>query len=167
MTMVKPLYDQTLNLDDLEPKHVGMLLERVTQRMRHDMGVIDKDLGLRARYAPLRPAHFRILSMVPSGGATLTELAVPARMTKQALGQFVEVMVEHGYLVAGRSPRDRRARIVTRTERGDAVVDDVHAIYDRLHAHWRRALGPQRWEAFREALVALAVGWDDTPPARG
>ena len=160
MTMVKSLYDQTLNLDDLEPKHVGMLLERVTHRMRHDMGVIDRDLGLRERYAPLRPAHFRILSMVPVDGATLTELAVPAGMTKQALGQFVEVMVAHGYLVAGRSQTDRRARIVTRTELGDAVVADVHHIYDRLHAHWREVLGPQRWEEFRQSLIELAVGWD-------
>lgn len=160
MTMVKSLYDQTLNIDDYEPKHLGMLLERVTERMRHDMGVIDQDLELRARYTPLRPSHFRILSMVPTGGATLTELAVPARMTKQALGQFVEVMVEHGYLEADRSQTDRRARIVTRTGLGDAVVSDAHAIYDRLHAHWREVLGPQRWEQFRESLILLAVGWD-------
>ncbi len=160
MKIVNPVYDRTLNLDDYEPKHVGMLLERVTQRMRHDMDVIDRDLGLRERYAPLRPVHFKLLSMVPSGGATLTELAGPARMTKQALGQFVDVMVEHGYVVANRSATDRRVRIITRTERGDVVVDDVHEIYDRLHTRWRELLGPQRWQDFRDSLTLLAVGWD-------
>ena len=104
MTMVKRLYDQTLDVDDLEPKHVGMLLERLTHRMRHDMAVIDRDLGLRDRYAPLRPVHFRLLSIVPSEGATLTELAVPARMTKQALGEFVEVLVATAIWSPGAPP---------------------------------------------------------------
>ena len=160
MEIVNQLYDQTLHLDDYEPKHVGLLLERVSHRMRHDMGLLDADHGLRERFPPLRPVHFRLLSLVPTQGATLTELSAPAGMTKQALGQFVEVLVAHGYLAAGRSPTDGRARIVTRTPRGDEVVLAIEELYDRLHARWREVLGPAEWARFRASLERLAVGWD-------
>jgi DNA-binding MarR family transcriptional regulator len=163
MTLVKRLYDQTLNLDDFEPKHMGYLLERITKRMRDDLGKLDGAAGMRQRHLPLSPSYYRVAMLVPVGGARLTDLAVPAGMTKQALGQFVDVLDEHGYVTVARSDDDRRARIVRRTPKGDELVLQMTQLYDRLHADWREVLGAQRWKQFYDALVDLSTGWEDAP----
>ena len=162
MTLVKSLYDQTLRLDDYEPKHVGYLLDRMTRRMRHDLTAIP---GARERleaHKPLTSSYFRLLSMIPAEGATITDLAVPAAMTKQALGQFVDVLVEHGYVTQERSDADGRVRIVRRTARADGLVAELNEMYEELDRRWAAVLGPERFAVLREAMVALATGWDGT-----
>ena len=160
MTLVKRLYDQTLDLDDFEPKHMGYLLERIARRMRHDLGRLDIEAQIRQQHEPLSPSYYRIASLVPAGGARLTDLAVPAAMTKQALGQFIDVLAENGYVTLTTSEEDRRARIVRRTPKGDALVQQVAEFYDLLHAQWRSILGEKRWALFCESLIELATGWE-------
>ena len=150
MTLVKPLYDQTLDLDDFEPKHLGYLLERVQRRMRRDLGRLPGALDFRAAHQPLTPSYFRVVSLVPAAGAGMTDLAVPAQMTKQAFGQYVDALVEHGYLTVERGERDRRVRIVRRTEKGDQLIAQVNALYGELDARWRDLLGSERWAQFRD-----------------
>ncbi|MBA2560399.1 MAG: MarR family transcriptional regulator [Propionibacteriales bacterium] len=160
MTIVKGVFDDSLTLDDVEPKHLGYLLERVTKRMRRDLGRHDEELGGRERFAPLTPSYFRLLSLIPAEGARITDLARLADMTKQALGQFVGVLEQHGYVESTGHPSDRRVRMVARTPRGDEVCDVVAELSRRLHAQWRDDIGGQRWDAFIEVLTELAVGWE-------
>lgn len=160
MTLVKRLYDSSLNLDDYEPKHLGLLLERLMKRMVHDLGEIPAARELRQRHEPLSPPYYRIVMLVPADGARLTDLAVPAGMTKQALGQYVDVLVRHCYLVVESTVTDRRVRIARRTQKGDALAAEVIAVYETLDVQWRAILGPDRWEEFRAALIDLSIGWD-------
>jgi DNA-binding MarR family transcriptional regulator len=160
MTFVKPLYDETLDLDDYEPKHLAYLLEQSTLRMQHDMARLPGADELRRRHAPLRPSHFRVLSLVPVDGARLTDLARPAGMTKQALGQLFDPIIEHGYAVARRLPSDGRVRIVKRTRKGDRLVADVDAMFERLRDHYRDQLGARRCDQLFDLLTQLATGWD-------
>lgn len=160
MTEVKTRYERTLNLDDYEPKHLGYLLDRVTRRMRHDLARTDAAAALRAGHEPLTPPYFRLLSLIPRGGARITDLAGPAGMTKQALGQFIDVLLEHGYVRQDTSTTDRRVRIVRRTSTGDAVAAQANQLFDHLDAQWSRVLGRERLDTLKELLGELAVGWD-------
>lgn len=161
MTSVKRPYDQTLDLDDFEPKHFGFLLDQVTRRMRHDLAELDGAAALRRRHEPLTPAYYRLLALVPGGGARITDLAGPANMTKQALGQFIDVLMTHGYVTLQRSKNDGRARIVERTKKGDRLVHEVELIFDRLREHHRAVLGARRADQLYALLGELATGWGD------
>ena len=160
MTDVKTGYEQTLNLDDYEPKHFGYLLERVTRRMKHDLAQLDGAAAFRAHHQPLTPAYFRLLSLIPAGGTRITDLAVPAGMTKQALGQFIDVLLEHSYVRQDVSDTDRRVRIVRRTDKGDAAAWQANQMYHDLDERWKGQLGADRLRTLKELLEELAVGWD-------
>jgi DNA-binding MarR family transcriptional regulator len=163
MTEVKGNYGETLDLDDFEPKHMGYLLDRVTKHMRRDMTELGEALGGIRQFAPLTPSYLRLLSLIPDGGARITDLARLAQMTKQALGQFVDVLEENRYAESSAHPADGRVRLVRRTARGDAAVAVTNEVYRRLHARWRDQVGPARWAAFIEVMTELAIDWDQAP----
>ncbi len=158
MTVVKPI--SRGSLDEFEPKHMGYLVDRVRKHMRRDLGAVSRDVGGIQRFAPLTPSYLRLLSLVPAGGARITDLAGLAEMTKQALGQFVDVLQENGYVDSAGHPGDRRVRVVTRTARGDEAVAVTNEIYRRLHIRWRDEVGAADWDVFIAVMTRLAVGWD-------
>jgi DNA-binding MarR family transcriptional regulator len=75
--------------------------------------------GLRtAGYADLRAAHAQVFAALDPEGARLTDLAARAGMTKQAMGELVRYLEQHGYLEVEPDSRDRRAKVIRPTERG-------------------------------------------------
>lgn len=106
-------------------------------------------------HAGLRASHIRLLNLIPDGGDRVTDLAERARMTKQALGQFVDNLQERGYVESARNPADGRVRIVRRTAKGDEVRDATVAAIERLEETWRAELGDRRYATMRNALRDL------------
>lgn len=149
------------DLDHHEPKHLGYLLERVQDHMRADLGATAAAHGMSGALEGLRPSHGRLLSLIPDDGARVTDVAVLAKMTKQALGQFMDQLEAAGYVASSRDAADRRSRVVSRTEAGDRVVAAVNRLYEVFEQDWRESVGPRRWATFRSVLLQLAVGWEN------
>jgi DNA-binding MarR family transcriptional regulator len=103
-----------------------------------------------------------LLSLIPAGGARVTDLAARASMTKQALGQFVDMLEPLRYVESNQDPADRRSRIITRTPLGDEAVADVNHLYELLDDQWRDIVGPRRWATFRAVMLELAIGWEES-----
>lgn len=130
--------------------HVAMLLAELMGQVRSSFFEHD--------WAGLRPSHLRVLSSVPEGGCTVTELAALVGMTKQGCGQFVTTLVASGHLAESRAATDRRVRLVTRTAEGDATLIRFAALMEQLEERWRDAVGPRRYAAFRGVLDQLSAG---------
>jgi DNA-binding MarR family transcriptional regulator len=147
MTFVKP--------SDLPPPpadaelHVPLLAGRLMEAVRATMAVED--------WGGLRQSHFRLLSLVPREGISISDLAVPLSMTKQAVGQFVGSLEASGHLAVRAEPTDRRVRLVVRTSLGDATVRRVNARIRRIERGWARQVGEQRYAEFKAVLRDLAV----------
>ena len=105
----------------------------------------------------LRQSHFRLLSLVPREGISISDLAVPLSMTKQAVGQFVGGLEASGHLAVRGEPTDRRVRRVVRTPLGDATVRRVNARIRRIERSWARQVGEERYAEFKAVLRDLAV----------
>jgi DNA-binding MarR family transcriptional regulator len=106
----------------------------------------------------LRPSQFRVIAMVPyNRGITITELAERVGMSKQAIGQFVTTLVESGHLVTEEDPKDRRLRVVRRTQRGDEVTQELAVLLERLEQRWADKVGARRYAQFRTTLEELAL----------
>src|SRR5690349_11739319 len=133
MTVVKPA-DLPLPPPDM-PLHFPMLAGRLMQALRETL--LAEDWG------GLRPSHLRLLSTVPREGISITELAYPMTMTKQAVGQYVTQLEELGYLVTDVDPDDRRVRVVRRSAEGNAVVRRFEARVRRIEQGWARQVGPE------------------------
>jgi DNA-binding MarR family transcriptional regulator len=130
--------------------HVAMLLGELMGTVRS--AFFEQDWG------GLRPSHVRVLSSVPQGGCTVTELAGLVGMTKQGCGQFVTTLVTSGHLAESRAAADRRVRLVTRTPEGDRTLARFAAVMDTVEERWRASVGPRRYAAFRDVLVELSAG---------
>lgn len=104
----------------------------------------------------LRPSHFRLLSLVPAEGATITELAGVLFMTKQGVGQFVTQLQGTGHLEVTPDAADRRRRVVRRTVSGDQLVSDVSRTIAAIEQHWQQQVGSDRYRVFRDVLQEIA-----------
>lgn len=144
MTSVKP------PLDDGLPDHIARWLEEMSKRLRADM----KAQGL-GDFPELRGAHRRILQMIPAPGIRITDLALLAGMTKQALGEFVDGLEESGFVASGRDPADGRVRLVTRTEQGDAAASAAARAMEAVERAWRQEIGEHRYEVMKQAMRDL------------
>ncbi len=139
------------------PAHVFVLLDHAMRRMRGDLTdrlrALDDDA---AGAAVLRSSQIRLLSLTPPDGMRVTDLAQRVGMTAQALGEFVRPLVDQGLLTLERDPADRRARLVTPTDRGRAAARAGDAAVRAMEKAWRRRLGAADWDTMRRVLRDLA-----------
>lgn len=142
MTFVKAEFgpDQT---------HVPMLMGLLFRQVHHIFDGEDWD--------GLRQSHFRVVSSVPDGGVSITELAERVQMTKQGCGQFVTQLVETGHLAVEPDPDDRRVRRVLRTAKGRRLLAAVRKRNLLIEKDWTDVVGERRYRVFREVLEELAL----------
>ena len=93
---------------------LGVLLTAAERRLASEL-----EDGLRvAGYADLRAPHAHVFAALDAGGSRLTDLAARSGMTKQAMGELVRYLEQHGYLQVDPDRRDRRAKLIRPTPRG-------------------------------------------------
>jgi DNA-binding MarR family transcriptional regulator len=133
-----------------EELHVPQLVGKLMLEVRDTFGAEDWD--------GLRQSHFRLLSSVPRGGISVTDLAQALRMSKQACGQFVTQLEATGHLAIRADATDRRVRLVLRTPLGDRTLKAVNARIRRIERAWARRVGADRYATFRQVLEELGTG---------
>jgi DNA-binding MarR family transcriptional regulator len=103
----------------------------------------------------LRPAHTRLFPHIDLAGTRLTELARRVGITKQAVGQLVDDLVEQGVLDVVADPVDGRARLVRFTKRGlDGIAHGLKVLAS-IEAELAKHVGRERIEAMHATLLAL------------
>jgi DNA-binding MarR family transcriptional regulator len=137
------------------PDHLPRWLEAVSRRMSADLG---RQVTSSGEFQDVRGSERRILQMVPAGSIRITDLAAVAGMTKQALGEFVDGLEASGLVRSGKDPSDGRVRLVSRTDRGDAVARATGQAIAAVEDQWREEIGPAAYEAMMSALRQLGHG---------
>lgn len=96
----------------------------------------------RRGYAGIRAAHGKVFENL-AGGATLSELAARAQVTKQSMADLIAGLEREGYLERVPHPTDKRSQIVRTTKRGQRAVAAAEAILAELIAEWTEEVGAQ------------------------
>jgi DNA-binding MarR family transcriptional regulator len=136
--------------EDALPDHIFRWLEAATRRMAAELAS-----GNFRRFTGLRGGQRRILQMIPPGGIRITDLAQVAGLTKQAAGEFADLLEGGGFAVSGRDEGDRRVRLVSRTPRGDEAAADSSRAIAAVEERWREEVGPARYDAMKDVLREL------------
>ena len=84
---------------------------------------------------------------------TLTELAELLAVTKQAAIKVVDEMEARDFVERRPDPADRRAKVLSLTEKGRRVRRAALSASRRMEAELRRELGDERVEAFRTVML--------------
>ena len=92
---------------------------------------------------------------IEAGGSRLTDLAERAQITKQSMGYLVDYLEQRGYLERRPDPSDRRAALISLTERGWEQIRAALGIIATLEEEWGSRLGEPRMQQLRELLGDL------------
>lgn len=131
-------------------RHVAVLMGELMLQIREIFAAED--------WQGLRQSHFKLLSMIPEQGVSITDLGELLGMTKQGCGQFVAFLADAGYVLVAENPGDRRVRLVQRTALGDRTVQAVNERMFRIEQQWAELVGARRYATFRRVLVELSEG---------
>jgi DNA-binding MarR family transcriptional regulator len=96
-----------------------------------------------------------ILNAMEWSGNPLESIIKFMGVSKQAVSQSVEMLVERGYLERGRDPSDRRRLILSLTERGHAAGRAGKAAIEQVDRDLQARVGRAALVHARSVLAAL------------
>ena len=104
-----------------------------------------------------RPIHGFALQAIGPHGATVSELGRRLGVTKQAAAKTATGLAELDYITRQPSTHDARATVLTRTARGEEMLDLSAMIFERLRRDWARRLGAEKVRAIEDGLAEIAT----------
>ncbi len=115
--------------------------------------------------ARVRPAHTALFPHLDFDGVRLTDLAVRVGVTKQAVGQLVDDLVEVGMLERVPDPADRRAKRIRFSRLGYAALMHGLGVLHDIEGELRVAVGDRRMRDLHETLKLLIGALEPAPRA--
>jgi DNA-binding MarR family transcriptional regulator len=107
-------------------------------------------------------AHHRALHFIGRHPEiTVSELLRILRITKQSLNRVLGQLIAHGYVEQRQGTRDRRQRLLTLTEAGRTLEEQVSADQRARIAKAFREAGAEAVEGFRKVLLGIIGGEED------
>ncbi|MGH7660782.1 MAG: MarR family winged helix-turn-helix transcriptional regulator, partial [Vulcanimicrobiaceae bacterium] len=133
----------------LHPPYVGALLRHPWQAVRNRLLRAFSDAG----FGDIGPPHFSVIQYPPPDGVRPIDIAAKAQISKQAANYLISQLESNGYLERRTVPG--KGRLVFLTAKGRKVAVVAIATIQTIEREWQRALGRERYRAFRESLVKL------------
>lgn len=101
-------------------------------------------------------AHHRVLYFVGRNpGITVSDLLGILRITKQSLGRVLKPLVDGGYVVHAPGRSDRRQRLLTLTQKGEALERRLFERQRDTLSRAYRECGAQAVEGFRRVMLGM------------
>lgn len=119
------------------------------------------ELMAAAGYDDVRRAHNSVFVHLRAGGMRLTDLADAAGMSKQAMGELVDDLVDKHYLRKAPDPTDGRAKLIHWAERGMASHETTMRVFSAIEDEISDMVGSDHVARLRLVLsrfVAAAAG---------
>ncbi len=102
-----------------------------------------------------RASHMSLLRHIDLGGTRISEIAKRARLTKQTVGEALAACEAEKLIKTVADPNDGRAKIVTFTKLGEAVIMAEQEVMERIDAELEQVLGDKGLVRLRRALATL------------
>jgi DNA-binding MarR family transcriptional regulator len=96
-----------------------------------------------------------ILAGIDATGGPRQDLPSDLGVSKQAVSQLIDTLVNRGYIERSPDPDDRRRIKLELTERGQLAVAAVYRGVETVDRKLHERVAPERVEAMRSALYAL------------
>jgi DNA-binding MarR family transcriptional regulator len=110
-------------------------------------------------HSAVRQAHMAVFEYIDrERGSRISDLAKPANMSAQSMGELVDHLAAHGYVERVPDPTDGRARLVRLTAKGHEVYALAGKLVRQLEADWGEVLGKSKFRKLKRLLAEL---WDE------
>ena len=118
----------TQKTSDYDTLVIGALLAIPTQVIGRRVAAAVVEQG----FTDYRPTYQPVFQWCRSEGSRLTELAERAGVTRQSMGEMIDVLEQRGYVERVPDPSDGRAILIRRTQRGWGVNRRLLSSFSRL-----------------------------------
>jgi DNA-binding MarR family transcriptional regulator len=118
---------------------------------------------MRDRLPEARTAHTRLMPYIDLDGTRQTVVAQRAGISKQAVGQLVDELVELGFLRREPDPTDGRALLVQFTDAGLAQMVGGFDVLDAIERALTDQLGGRTIQTLRRELAQLVAALERLP----
>jgi DNA-binding MarR family transcriptional regulator len=109
-----------------------------------------------------------ILAGIDTSGGPRQDLPAELGVTKQAVSQVIDILVNRGYLSRSPDPGDRRRVSLALTDRGQEAVAAVYRGVEAVDRQLRERVPAGQVDAMRSALIALTeIKADDLATGTG
>jgi DNA-binding MarR family transcriptional regulator len=138
--------------DEIVPPvdNTAALLGQAYSRLGHQIVA-----GVVAAGYPQRPAHSAVFAHIDIDGTRLTDLALRANMTPQAMGQLVDDLERLEYVRRMPDPNDRRAKLIVLTDRGHGCLQAAFETISEIERRLQSLLGRRELDDLRAALRTI------------
>ncbi|WP_295453601.1 MarR family transcriptional regulator [uncultured Pseudophaeobacter sp.] len=138
----------------------GHLIRRLNQVSTH---IFAKQM--QATGYDLTPVQFAAMDAIAScPGIDQAGVAAKIAYDRATIGGVIDRLDQKGYVTRSVSARDRRAREVRLTEKGQALFEEVLPLVEQMQGEMLQALTPQEHAAFLDlARKALGKSAPDLP----
>lgn len=144
------------------PDHIGWTLWQATLAWRRDFVAAMSAAG----HGWFAQARGNLLVHIGPHGIRQGDLAQKAGLTKQAVQQFVDELIDDGIVRRVPDETDARARLVCLTQAGEAAMRDADRIKLDIEGRWRTLLGDKGFDLLDGALrQVIALPPRALPPA--
>jgi DNA-binding MarR family transcriptional regulator len=99
--------------------------------------------------------QFHILRHIRSGQGSVSELAEVKNISRPAISQAVNVLVNKGFITRATNPQDRRHIRLALTESGNALLDAIFEDTRQWMAQLLALLSDEELQTLTQALEAL------------
>lgn len=144
-----------MGLDEKPPTlidHVGWRLWRLARQWKTEFEAEMLERG----YPWVADARGGVIGHLRPGGRPQSELAGLLGVSKQAVQQFIDDLVDEGAVERVVDPKDARSRIVRLTARGIDFIEEGNAVKREIESRYARRIGKARLDALNDALEELA-----------
>jgi DNA-binding MarR family transcriptional regulator len=139
----------------------GALLRLAWQAFREQMYTLVRAAG----YDDLPPSHVLLFRYPTIADLRPSQLAEQMGMSKQGVNDLLRHLEAKGYIELRPDPADGRARLITLTDRGSALMEAIRTAAQEVAAAWAGRVGHEELQAFRGTLVRLLAEYG--PPEMG
>jgi DNA-binding MarR family transcriptional regulator len=147
----EPAGRQILSLIELDRLYSANLLRQlmdVSNAFNRRLMERGAELG----HNDLKMSFATVLAHAGFDNTRLSDIAAINGLSKQAVSQTARELVELGYIRLVPDPEDARARIITLTARGRALIADSLSSIDAIRSEAAQLIGSERMAEF-EAIV--------------
>ena len=135
-------------------EHVGVRLWRLARQWKVEF---DAEM-LRRGFPWITEARGAIIGQLRPGGLPQSALTAALGVSKQAVQQYVDDLVDEGAVERVPDPADGRGKIVRLTERGIASITEGNEVKRQIEARYRERVGAERFAVLEAALDDLVDG---------
>jgi DNA-binding MarR family transcriptional regulator len=141
---------ETSSSDPVDRYLIGALLQIPAQVLNRRVAS-----ALAEDFPDYRPNYAAVFQWLGPDGDRISDLAERCGVSKQAMGETVGWLEQHGYVERVPDPSDGRATLVRRTELGWRVNRIAREQVEATQAEWIRALGQADFAQLRRQLRRL------------